>query len=190
MNDFGVDYTEAWEEDTGYPLAILYDRRNVNEFKVYPVPDESILGIEYQFINNNLFGVITSLQEFSVVPSFGVTVSTEGDANIKVYEVEPIFGVTTDIDDFKGRFKCYYLRIPPDLTSVTDTLLTPPMLDTALKYYVIGHAFLNDLNETYQSKGAQQLQFYQRELAKAVETSSIDSTRAAQSDVAYMTPFR
>ena len=40
--DFGLDLCRSdWESDEGEPEAILYDKRNVNEIKVYPIPDAS-----------------------------------------------------------------------------------------------------------------------------------------------------
>lgn len=248
--DYGLDITASdWETITGEPLAILYDRRNVNEIKVFPIPDESILEEGYAFkrplqneyelssvygivgdIVGTIFedteGVLESIEDFDINPDFGVTTYVDafnldqpagfdGDevfgvtVGIDEYTLDSLYGVATslydprieeellssdygvivNIQENKARLRCYYLKVPDHLVDVDSDLLSPPMFDNALKYYVVGHAFMNDLSEEYQQKGAQQLQFYNREIELANKTSKRDATRASQYETGYRGAF-
>ena len=195
---FNIDYglsiaADDWEAATGSPCAILYDRRNINELKVFPIPDTSILDTEYEFDLNDpadfygdgLFGVVTEIDNYTFGSAFG-TVSNIFDPAIQEEKFDSDFGVVTNISENSVPVACYYIKVPDHLTSLTDSLLSPPAFDTALKYYLIGHAFMNDLNQEYQAKGAQQLGFYDRELQKAKQSAKRDNTRASQ----YTTPYR
>ena len=181
-----------WEADRGSPLAILYDRRNVNEFKVYPIPDESIFNTVYDFdsspidyYGDGVYGVVTEIDNYTFNSDYGVVVELF-DSYIEEEIENSLYGVTANILENEAKFKCYYIKVAPDLETVNDDLLTPPMFDTALKYYVVGHAFMNDLNQEYQAKGTQQLGFYDRELQLARSTARRDATAASQ----YSTPYR
>lgn len=192
--DFGLNVkADNWEAATGSPCAIIYDRRNVNQLKVYPIPDDSALDRDYdfdmadpaEFYGDGAFGVVTSIDQYTFDSPFGC-VTNLFDPAVKSETFSSVFGVVSDIQSNTQVLKCYYIKIPSHLETVQDDLLTPTMFDTALKYYVVGHAFMNDLNQEYQAKGAQQLGFYDRELQLAEKTTKRDSTKAAQ----YSTPYR
>lgn len=171
------DYNSAdWQTDVGLPEAIVYDRRNMSEGRVYPTPDANALE---QATFSSPFGVSTESEDGTVLPVFGFSDSAPG--------TDP-FGLLTAYSD-TPELACYYLQIPADLEELTDDLATPRMFDTALKYYVIGNAFLTDLAEEYQAKGVQQLGFYSRELELAMKTSARDHQRAGASHTTYRTGF-
>lgn len=192
FRDFGIDTGSAWEEDTGSPQAILYDRRNLQECKVYPIPDKSIVQAEYTFADNpdvgfvgsgNL-GVVVGIDDYSLSSEFGVVVDTyEPTIDREYYETR--FGVVSNITENDGIIKLYYVRIPDTLETVEDELETPAMFDDALCFYVIGHAFMNDLNAEYQQKGAQQLTFYEREVLVGKSTETRDGTRTGTQHTNY-----
>jgi hypothetical protein len=170
---FNSSLAYDWQTDTGEPEAVIYDRRNMTEGKVYPIPKLQPIA--------TLFGVAAAVEDGSVIPVFGVTTETSaGDINP--------FGVLTDYA-IAPVLDCYYLQIPATLTEVTDDLVTPAMFDTALKYYVIGNAFLMDIAEEYQAKGLQQLGFYTRDLDLATKSSAGDHQQAAASRTTYRTGF-
>jgi len=169
--------TIDWQTDTGQPEAIIYDRRNMTEGKVYPIP---ALADTAAATFSSPYGVTTGVVGGTVTPIFGLA-----DDNLNISSP---FGLLTDYA-IEPSLTCYYLQIPGELTAVTDDLATPIMFDTALKYYVIGNAFLIDLAEEYQAKGLQQLGFYNRELELADKTSSRDHQRAAATRTTYRTGF-
>lgn len=192
--DYGLDVAaDNWEASTGSPCAILYDRRNVNELKVFPIPDESITDRDYeldltnpeQFYGDGAFGVVTSIGDYTFDSPFGCITGLY-DPRVSKEVIDPVFGVVSSIQETSTILRCYYKKVPDHIEAVTDTLLTPPMFDTALKYYVIGHAFMNDLNQEYQAKGAQQLGFYDRELQMIKNTAKRSATQASQ----FTTPYR
>lgn len=248
LKDFGLSPSNTWEADEGSPEAFLYDRRNLSEGKVYPIPDESILSSAYGFedriidiesgvFNNiygfamsvdsfemsNLEGCVTEADEVDLKQVYGV-MSEYGDSREQGYGGDGVFGFTVSIDgytadsiyglvgdiydpsrtkvafnspygvlslisDIKNNLKIYYVKIPQHLELVTDDLLTPQMFDKALKYYVIGHSFLNDLDTEYQAKGMQQLQLYERELIDAKSTEIRDGVRTGTLQTQYRGAF-
>lgn len=199
--DFGNQVAAGnWEAVEGLPQAIIYDKRNLLEGKIFPIPSAEISEFDYDFIRpedrpiefagDELYGTVTSIDkpEYSLSSDFGVTTDLF-DPSIKVEDFESDFGLVTGISEVNAVLKCYYVANPADLVDINSELATPYMFDTALKFYLVGHAFLNDLNQEYQQKGAQQLQFYQRELDIADKTSVRSGTRAGQFETNYRGAF-
>lgn len=182
VRDFGIHSTHYdWENDEGEPQAILFDKRNLNEIKVYPVPDNSI----YETLAaNSYFGTTAEFPDYDVEPPFGVPVDAD-----ELLTFDSAFGVIGSALRNKAALVCYYIKDPDDLDTVNDDLATPLSMDTALHYYVCGHAFMTDLNEEYQAKGAQQLGFYDRELQLATKLNRHNAVQTSQTDVSYRGPF-
>lgn len=179
---YGIDMSPSdWENSTGTPLAIVYDRRNVNEIKLFPTPDSNVMSQQYTL--NMPGGVTTQVDAYELLVSLGVVTSTTDEI--------PLNSVLGVLSGFEGpsTIKCYYVKVPNELETTQDLLETPAIFDTALKYYVVGHAFLNDLAQEYQTKGTQQLALYERELEVVTKTSVIDGTRAAQFTTSYRSAF-
>lgn len=248
LRDFELSPSLTWEADEGSPEAFLYDRRNVSEGKVYPIPDDSIVTTSYTFVDrvvdleegvfNNIYGITLSIDDYVMLQDEGVVtdvdetwlkdsygvVSALGDTREQGYVGDGVFGFTvaidnytmdsvygivatlydpdvvletfnsdygviTDINETSAVMKIYYVKIPDDIESTDDALITPYMFDKALKYYVVGHAFLNDLDTEYQQKGAQQLQLYERELLKAKNTERRDGARTGTLSTSYRGAF-
>lgn len=199
--DFGSSIAAYnWEATVGLPQAIVFDQRNLQECRVFPIPSDEISDFDYtfarpedrpiEFAGDELYGVITEISnpEYTFSSDFGITTDLY-DPSIKVEDFDSDFGLVTGISEVNAVLKVYYVKNPADIAAVEDKLETPYMFDTALKYYVVGHAFMNDLNQEYQQKGAQQLQFYQRELDIADKTSVRSGTRAGQFKTNYRGAF-
>ena len=239
-----------WELDEGCPEALVYDRRNLLEGRIYPIPNDCIVERAYTFstekqneyqmgstvfgvfadVPDDIFsqveGVTSGMDDFDLLQEYGVlsnilafdiegprdfdgdellgvvveidkytTNSVYGvlvdlyDPSIKGETFNSVYGVVGDIVEIKHPLKIWYIKNPKDITSSDDELDTPYMYDTALKYYVVGHAFLDDHDQQYQAKGAQQLAFYERELQVAFKTQARDGTRAAQFETTYRRVF-
>lgn len=247
--DFGLPTAGSrWETVKGEPQAIVYDRRNMLQGKVYPIPDRSIkesaytfvgtpsetffttelFGVATLFMDTTLvddFGVVSALgsleQDTDVVPDFGVTsalaiadeIDTPADGfgiivDIDDYVFNTDFGTVVDITDdevvdtFEDAYgfvdtmveacsflTCYYLQNPTDLVDLNSELSTPAMYDIALKFYLCGQAFLNDIDTAYQQKGGAQLMVYERHVKTAKKDSSRDFTRAGQFETTYRRGF-
>lgn len=171
LGDFSVSV--EWEDDTGSPIALVTDLRNMNEVRLYPIPDESSV-VEYTMPDDNV-GIVTGLPG-RTMPDDNVGIITESSDD---------FGAVTAISQH-APINLTYIKDPEEVTETTDELKTHRIFDDALKYYVAGHAFLLNLNEEYQAKGAQQLQLYMEERTLASNTSAKDSA----SGRVYTTDYR
>jgi hypothetical protein len=247
--DFGLPTAGSrWEVTTGEPQAIIYDRRNMLEGKIYPIPDQPLEDTAYKFVGTpsetfnevqlygvttqvvsadlkDDYGVISSLASLTSQPqlidNFGVasaltiadTRDTPADGfgiivDITDYSFDQIYGTVVDltddtvVDTFEDVYgfvdtmveacsflTCYYLRNPIDLVDINSELSIPAMYDIALKFYVCGQAFLNDIDTGYQQKGAAQMMIYERHLKTAKKDSSRDWTRAGQFETVYRRGF-
>lgn len=162
-----------WQQDEGTPEALIFDRTNVGEGKLYPIPDNTIRA-DTTFSSD--FGLVASSSDAFLSNPFGViTAAVTQDFGVVVDELSPIL--------------CYYVKNPAAIDSIYDNLATPAMFDTALKYYVIGNAFMMDLDQEYQAKGVQQLGYYNRELELAQRSASRDNARAAANTTSYRRGF-
>jgi len=243
--DFGFPLTGSnWEISEGTPQAIVYDRRNMLQGKIFPIPDKSLEEVEYifeavptdtfeqtqlygvatLFVDGTLeddFGVVSELTDISqtteLSPDFGVlsalTVfdpdgsSTSGYGiliDMTDYTISSPFGTVVDITDaevldtFEESYgfvssmiesssfiTCYYLRNPTDLVDEFSDLSITHNYDIALKFYLCGQAFMNDIDTAYQQKGAAQMIVYERHVETAKRDSSHDFTRAGQFQTTY-----
>jgi len=243
--DFGFPLTGSnWEISEGTPQAIVYDRRNMLQGKIFPIPDKSLEEVEYifeavptdtfeqtqlygvatLFVDGTLeddFGVVSELTDISqtteLSPDFGVlsalTVfdpdgsSTSGYGiliDMTDYTISSPFGTVVDITDAEvldtfeepygfvssmiessSFITCYYLRNPTDLVDEFSDLSITHNYDIALKFYLCGQAFMNDIDTAYQQKGAAQMIVYERHVETAKRDSSHDFTRAGQFQTTY-----
>jgi len=248
--DFGLPTAGSrWEVTKGEPQAIIYDRRNMLEGKVYPIPDRPIKDVAYNFVGTpsetfyNIdfygvasetfgatllddFGVIASAgslsEDINIIPDYGVaaalTIADEVDTppdgfgiivDITGYSFDSVYGSVVDLYDedvatetFEDTFgfvdtvveacsflRCYYLKNPIDIVDETSDLDIPAMYDIALKFYLCGQAFMNDIDTAYQQKGAAQMMIYERHVKTAKKDSMRDFTRAGQFETTYRRGF-
>lgn len=233
----------SWEQTRGKPSAIIYDRRNMLEGKIYPIPTEGLdnteylsLGTETQLINyvdlygtitsgdyeidgvygittslatledgyqlNDLFGEVTDVlntnEEDKPADKLGIAVDVTGYTNDTLFgfvdqllddtvttKDEDEFGLIHEIKETSSYLKCYYLKNPIDIVDSNSELSIPSMFDIALKFYLCGQAFMNDIDTAYQQKGSAQMLIYERHVATAKRNSASDFTRASQFETNY-----
>lgn len=178
--DFGTASSTYWETSEGLPEAIIYDRSNALQGKVFPIP----CGKEKELQLVDLYGVASN----NLVDLYGVTVSLSKSKCVLEHPDEP-FGVLTDADGTNFELTCYYLKNPADILELDSTIDTPSMYDIALKFYVVGQAFMNDIDTAYQQKGAAQMMIYERHVQTAKRDSAADFTRAGQFQTTYRNGF-
>ncbi len=184
----GATHTWQLDEDS-VVTALVYDNRNVNEIRTYPIPNADS-GDAYtfassgdtEFVGDELLGVVTAIDDYTFDTPFGM-VSELFEPGI-ITETGDIYGVTTSIAEL-APVSLWYIRIPDELTAVTDSLETPTMFDVALKHYIVGHAFRDDLDVQYREMGAESIRLYNRELEVAAETNRTDSTRNAATFISH-----
>ena len=244
--DFGIQKGGPdWELDKGIPLAIVYDRRNMLQGRVYPIPDTPLKKVDYLFssvasetlyptelfgvVSNysagnlvNSFGVVSDIgdltQNINVTPSYGTTsslaITNNSDipkqnfgiiVDISDYEFNTVYGTVVDLEDeevtlevFEDSYgfvdtmteshtyiTCQYLKNPEPLLDVNSIIDTPSMYDIALKFYLCGQAFMNDIDTGNQNKGAIQMNIYDRHVKTAKKDTTLDWTRASQFETLY-----
>lgn len=248
--DFGLPQGgPRWEVVKGEPRAIVYDRRNMLQGKVYPIPDRPLEDVAYNFVGTpsetfyqtDLYGVTTGFTFGELVDDYGVA-SAAGDLTQDVeltpdYGVvsaltiadeidtpEDGFGIIVDMTDYSFNtdygtvvdlldsevasetfeddygfvdgiseacsfLTCYYLKNPLQIVDINSIIDVPAMYDIALKFYVCGQAFMNDIDTGYQQKGAAQMMIYERHVKSAKRDSSHDWTRAGQFETTYRRGF-
>lgn len=100
--DFGVSAVGTdWESTKGEPQAIIYDRANMLEGKVYPIPNKPIKEIEYvfdaveseTFFDVELFGVTTLFENADLLDNLGV-ISSLASLNTDA-DLIPYYGVAS-----------------------------------------------------------------------------------------------
>ena len=176
-----------WELAEGDRVeSLVFDNRNINDIRVYPIPSTEIADSVYTFLNegetvfvgDELLGVATSIDDYTLDSIYG-TVTSLYDPNVSLETFDSPYGFVTEVSESVALVKLWYIRIPDQLTSLADDLEMPPMFDVAIKHYVIGHALRDDIDVQYRQMGAESLELYARELRIADETDGSDGTRSA-----------
>lgn len=163
----------CWElEESTEVEALIYDRRNMDEIKVFPIPLGTVDNIA------SAFGVVTSYDDFTLSSLFGVVVDIQEDTEF--YDFDSTSGVTTLLSISTGDVHLWYIRLPTKVTVATDKLEMPTIWDVALKHYVIAHAFDDDYDTKFDKKSAKALALYERELELGRKIDSLDAVRANQ----------
>jgi hypothetical protein len=80
-----------------------------------------------------------------------------------------------------------YIKTPDTVNSFDSVLLTPRAFDTGLIHYIVGHALRDDLDRRNTERGIQELAFYERELALAID---VTTTNAVQNNAPRVTTYR
>lgn len=140
------------------------------------------------------FGVLTSLDGIVATPVYGVTSGITLNQTEQSWPGEvsfnSVYGVVTDVQDTTGLLHIYYIKDPDNVTTVDTTLLVSPIFDTALRHFVVGTAFGDDLDSQYQARSQQSLAMYDREIQTVgTPTDLTDGTRATQYNTHYTGPF-
>lgn len=172
--------------------ALVFDHRNENTIRCYPIPDAGIVDNTYAFVTTvtpdysgaGQLGVVTSFSDYTLDTPYGV-VTEVVDPEVYTDWFDSAFGVVTSVEEVAGNIAVFYIRDPSPIKYLTDELEVSSRWDIALKHYIIGHAFLDDLDSQYQARGATALSLYDRELQLAKRTSLHDSLRAQVYETSY-----
>ena len=177
----------CWETETGTSVqALIFDRRNMDEIRVFPIPSEGMAANSYLFETDDpefdgaeLLGVTTDVTGYSFNSVFGV-VSDLYDPQIEVENFLDVYGVLTAVNESEGVVHLWYIRMPTAVTTVDDDLEIPTMFDTALKHYVVSNAFDDDYDTRFAEKAQKAAALYEREVGIIQETQSKDGVRSSQ----------
>ena len=189
MDEFDL----GWYTRQGSTIeALVFDQRNDSVIRCYPIPDTSAIRYSYTFEQSatpkyagaGRFGVVTKFGDYTLDSVFGITTGLF-DQEITTESFDSPYGVVTDVSESAGNIATFYIRDPVRIKYITDELETSSRWDIALKHYVVGHAFLDDLDTAYQQRGSTSLALYDRELNLAQRTARSDSTAMQQYETSY-----
>jgi len=179
------DYTD-WELTKAPRIhAMVYDRRNMHELRVYPIPEDAAPeddpyefenGDIPEFVGDEVFGVVTNIDNYTLNTVLGV-VTDVFDPGIEEEYFSDIWGVVTHMSESDANVTVWYIRIPDTVTKDTDELEIPPMFDRALRYFVIANAYADDLDTANQQKSSAAYAQYERELRLIKSADTMDGMR-------------
>jgi hypothetical protein len=155
------DFKDMWEIETSDEIThIVYDKSNMAQIKVYPVP-------------------------VSDVPAFGTITSGGLDTNFN-----SAYGIITalqgPLDIYTGTgLVVYYLKKPVQVTEITDSLEINDTWKKAIKHYVSGMLLRDDRDTQNRAFGNEELQLYLVELDEASKAVSRDYTKTTQYNTTY-----
>lgn len=117
---------------------------------------------------------------------FGFITGFQGNSAIDI-KFDSLYGLTTGIASNENVMTIYYLRKPKPVTNIDSEIEIDDSFDKALKYYVVGMAFRDDLDTQNRSVGNEELKLYERELEQAYNDDASDFTRNdfAQYETSY-----
>lgn len=198
-SDFGIREV-TWQDVTGSEVeAVIFDNRNPQQIRFYPIPDSGIADSEYTFENagpvvfagDELYGVVTAIEgppDYTFDSVYGCTTSLY-DPSIQTEIFESVYGVVTSISETKGFVRIWYTRKTPELNSLVDELDVPCMYDKALRYFVIAHAYDDDYDTGNMEKSNKALAQYEREFNLARKFNETDGVRNAVYRTNYRSAF-
>jgi len=184
-----------WENHTGLtPKALVYDRLNIQQLRLYPLLTTDLLEDTYTFTGGDLgfyggseFGVVTAITNYSFNSVFGVI--TEFFDPFVSSNFSTDFGVVTKLSEVDSAITIQYFALAPEVTSIEEELIISPLLDTALKHYIVSQAYLDDVDTQSQTLGKTAFAFYERELSIGKATGAINSTKNIDRSSDYRGPF-
>lgn len=160
---------------TGLETSEEFDTRtsdNTGTGTIYDVNPPKV-GYFTQFIK---YGDITSGSEnVQLEDKFGIASITSANPE-SIQESSP-YGIVTSITLLQNTMSVYYIRKPKELESVESEIEIDSSLDSALKYYVCGKAFRDDLDTQNRAMGNEELSLYERELTEAMSDDTLNFTR-------------
>ena len=135
-----------------------------------------------QYSDNEYLGVVVSLTDYTLNSVYGIATSFI-DSDIDEEVITPVYGIVTLITETNSKIKIWFIKLSDTITDINDTLQLSPMFDTALRYFVVGQAFLDDNDIGNREKGADSMLSYVRELGLATDTNALDGVRSPTSHV-------
>lgn len=164
MEQADIKHGLRWKTRIGARVQnIIYDKQSKNTFYLYPtpplVPNPTLVGPTFGVLTGNTpaFGLVTavSLNNTTVIP-FGGSLQQLVPTTIGTLTIS----VTVE---------------PTPLVLVTDLLTLPPTYDRCVTAYVVGQAFLDDLDTEHRALGQLRLAEFSSVLSVLTALDSHDS---------------
>ncbi len=150
---------------------------------------QSIAGVERVELSSTSsnVGTVVAIDDFTATSPYGIVTSIYSPDVLATADTP--YGVITAIYEDATPLFVQYIKDPETLRSIEAELEVAGRWDTALKSYVIGQAYRDDLDTANRSLGNEWLQLYARELDVAKKADSSDSTMATQYEIKYRSAF-
>lgn len=120
-------------------------------------------------------GDITDWCDGKLNSPYGYTADIES-LDRKDVVFESAFGLATSITYIRNNMVVFYIKKPKDITKLDSVIEVDDAFDTALKYYVVGMAFRDDVDTQNRALGSEELSLYERELQTAIREDTLDFT--------------
>lgn len=192
------DRRVCWENAEGNePQYIIYDKNNLQEIRVYPIPDEGIVDDLYTFTTDNpdfagaeLLGVVVDAEDYTFDQYNGVVVDLfDPQISIEVEDGSVPYGIVTDAFEYSANLKIWYVRTTKTISSINDELEIPTMFDVAIKHYVVWQAFRDDFDTRFMEKAEGARMMYLRDLEIVDDVASKNAVRMPQRRTSYRGAF-
>lgn len=185
--DFQFIYYIITDPTSCNGISLVTDGEVTSEYGVFTDIIDAVNVVAFH--GDGQLGVAVAIDDFTADSAYGVVTGLYS-ADIEIENFLNPYGVITDITESTGVLQIFYIRDPADIKYLDDEPEIASRWDTALKFYVIGHALRDDLDAAYRTLGNEALQFYNLELQLAKKSDSTDSTRATQFEISYRSAFQ
>lgn len=166
------DTTKNWEEETGTPTTVVYDKQKKKELKLYPTP---IAQEDFPVSVCPAEG-FTSYLDNKGIDVHGVVANIDG-VYITAESVDA-YGILSDWAEASNEIIIDFVKSPITITTDLDELEVTEDFDQAIKYYITGMALRDDMDTQNRTFGAEELSLYNVILEDAKVQSELDFTKA------------
>lgn len=177
-------FGHSWIHDTTTSNIknIVFDRQYIHTLRVHPTPffNSPIIDYQYDPVDFGLTGDIEPIDSLEDV--FGI-ISQFSDNETADFTTD-IYGIISDIVDGKVLLVSY-IRTAKKPETIFDDFELPYIYDVALKHYIAGWIFRQDVDTQNRALGSEELELYVRELATIQDSTSKDSAIMDKHDVQY-----
>lgn len=176
----------AWQVlESGEVTHLVYDLRNMDEIRVFPIPNLDTAVNDYNF-ESGFYGVVTEINDYSLSSDYGVVTGLY-DPSIQTENFIDTYGVITGLSDSSGQVFIWYIKNTTKVRTIDDELEIPTMWDTAITYFVISQCYDDDHDSRFAEKSAKNLALFEAELVNSQQQHN--NVRSPKKTTIYKTPF-
>lgn len=158
--------------------AVVTDRQNLRQIRVYPRPFIDDLYDEAIF-SPDTYGLEDAISEYTMSSDVGI-IGSIYDLNLVDNNLSA-FGIISD--SLEGYFiTVEYVRRPMKVADILEDPELPDAFDTALVRYITGTALRDDINQQNRAMGNEELILYQNELRGIAAVGKQSGTSVAHNN--------
>lgn len=178
-----VSFTQNLQLNDSY--GIVANLASTTDSVIFNSPYGFVTDIstDNQYENLDYLGIVTALTDYTLQDNLGIVTALTDDDKDDVFNNH--LGMVTSITDNLSEITLFYVKKPNKITSFDDQVEIPDIYDSALKYYVATHAFLNDNDAANYQKAEAQQNLYLASVSEATKDSQQDFTEAKHYTTSY-----